>query len=296
MEVVFSIIIPTFNRGHLLQQTINSVLKQNYPRYELLVVDDGSTDNTKEVVEHIIKTNPEIKITYIYQTNSERAAARNKGLLNSRGDYVIFFDSDDTLYPIHLSTAYQYIIHNNTPEFLHLRYDIKDESNNVTGKGPVYKEHPNERLIEGNFLSCNGVIVRRDIALQNIFNEDRDISGMEDWELWLRLAVNYPLHYINTITSSIINHTERSVVGPDKNKLIKRVNTIMETVLSNNVVTEHYKNALSTFKCSCLSYLALHLSLLGYKKEAFSYLQKSISVMPSFIFKKRFFAIIKHLF
>ena len=296
MQIHFSIIIPTFNRAHLIEQTIHSVLRQDYLNYELIIVDDGSTDTTKEVIENIIKNNSSHKISYLYQPNSERAVSRNKGLLNSTGDYVIFFDSDDTLYPNHLSVALHYVMKTNMPEFLHLRYDIKDAHDKITGVGPVYNTPPNNQLIHGNFLSCNGVVLRRDIALQNFFNDNRDLSGMEDWELWLRLSVKYPLHYINTITSSVINHAERSVVGSDKNKLIKKVETLMELVLSNDEVTEYYKNNLSSFKCSCRSYLSLHLALIGQKKEAVNYLLKSLSLSPVFIFKKRFLAIIKHLF
>lgn len=292
----FSVIIPTYNRAHLIGQGIRSVLMQKYPAHELIIVDDGSTDNTMQVVNDIIKGNPDKKIIYLRQPNSERAASRNKGLLNTTGNYVIYLDSDDELYPEHLLVAKEYITKNSEPEFIHLNYEIKNEAGKVTGHGPTFTTKPNQELIKGNFLSCNGVVLRRDIAMENLFNENRDLSGLEDWELWLRLAIKYPLHYINEITSSILNHQERSVVSPDETKLIKKVDTFMNLILSNNDITFYYSGHMDSFKASCYSYLSLHLALMGKRKDGVTYLFKSIFVSPKFIFKKRFLAIIKHLF
>ena len=297
MSLFFSIIIPTYNRAHLIENTINTVLGQTYKNFELLVVDDGSADNTEEVVKKMIAEKPQYKITYIKQNNSERAVARNNGLKRSGGDYVLFFDSDDTLYDNHLFVAEKNILENKTPEFIHLRYDIKNSKGEITKEGPVYNTSPNADLIFGNFLSCNGVFIRKDIALKNQFNEDRKLSAMEDWELWLRLCAKYPLHYINTITSSIIDHEERSVVLTNKEPLIQRAEAIIKYVSGNKEVVAYYKNNISKFKSSCHSYVALHLSLTGkYKKDTLNYLIRSFIESPASIFQRRSLAIIKHLF
>ena len=89
----FSIIIPTYNRASFLPKAIESVLAQTYTEWELIIVDDGSTDNTKEVVS---KYN-DSRITYIYQKNAERSAARNNGILHANGNYICFMDSDGYL-------------------------------------------------------------------------------------------------------------------------------------------------------------------------------------------------------
>ena len=295
MSLLFSIVIPTYNRAHLLPSTIATVLEQKYMNFELLVVDDGSTDNTAEVVKAII-ANSAAKISYIYQINSERSVARNNGLKRAKGDYVLFFDSDDALYPNHLQVAYDYILAHRQPEFLHLRYDVKNSKGQVTSEGPVFQNFPNLQLIKGNFLSCNGVFVRRDICLVHFFNEDRRLSAMEDWELWLRLSAEYPLHYVNTITSSIFNHDDRSVVMIKKEALIGSVELIIQCVVNNSTVTHYFKGYIHKFKASCYSYVSLHLALTGrYRKEALRFLMRSLRQQPAFILQRRFWAIIKHL-
>ncbi|MBA3679828.1 MAG: glycosyltransferase family 2 protein [Bacteroidetes bacterium] len=296
MSLFFSVIIPTYNRAHLLKKTIDTVLDQSYENFELIVVDDGSSDNTEEVVTNIIKEKGN-KVTYVKQKNSERAVARNNGLKKAVGDYVLFFDSDDTLYAYHLETANKYITENNSPEFIHLRYDIKNGDGKIMKEGPIYNSLPNKDMIFGNFLSCNGVFLRKDIALKNQFNEDRELSAMEDWELWLRLCAKYPIHYVNTITSSIIDHEERSVVVTKKDALINRGEAIIKYITANLSVVNYYKKDISKFKSSCHSYIALHLSLTGkFKKETIKYLAYSVYESPATLFHRRFYAIIKHLF
>lgn len=100
-SLLFSIILPTYNRSHIISETIKSVIDQTYDRWELIIVDDGSTDKTKEVVEKFIKNDNRIR--YIYQENSERSAARNNGIYNSKGDFICFIDSDDLFREYHIS-------------------------------------------------------------------------------------------------------------------------------------------------------------------------------------------------
>ena len=90
----FTIIIPSFNRAHTINKTITSVLEQSFQDWELLIVDDGSTDNTKEILTLILADK---RIKYIYQDNSGVSAARNKGALMATGEYLVFLDSDDTV-------------------------------------------------------------------------------------------------------------------------------------------------------------------------------------------------------
>ena len=90
-----TVIIPTYNRAKTIERSINSVLSQSYSNLELIVVDDGSSDNTKSVVENI----DDSRVRYIWQNNSGACAARNNGINNARGEYIAFNDSDDTWKP-----------------------------------------------------------------------------------------------------------------------------------------------------------------------------------------------------
>ena len=101
MKIKFSIILPTYNRAYLLPYAIESVIEQSYKNWELIIVDDGSTDNTRDLVKKYKKKDK--RITYIYQDNSERSAARNNGILRASGEWVCFLDSDDKYLSNHLS-------------------------------------------------------------------------------------------------------------------------------------------------------------------------------------------------
>ncbi|NVO02189.1 MAG: glycosyltransferase [Bacteroidetes bacterium] len=288
----FSIIIPTFNRAQFIEKTIQSVLNQEYIDYEILVVDDGSTDNTEEIIKLINSD----KIQYFKKRNEERAVARNTGIRLAKGNYITFLDSDDLFYPEHLQIAYENIQINNSPEIIHTRYEIINNQNKVISKMKILDDKINRKLISGNFMSCNGVFLRKDIALTNLFNENRDLSALEDWELWLRLAAQYKIYYSNTITSAIINHDDRSVLNTKKEELIRRFDILISLVLKNTIVINYYKNNINAFKSSCYTYISLHLALTKkYRKEAIKYLFMGISQKPETIFSRRFLAIIKHI-
>ena len=89
----FSIVIPVFNRSSFITDTVNSVLLQEYKEFELLVIDDGSTDSTNAILHHQFASDGRIKI--ITQENKERGAARNNGFKHATGTYIVFLDSDD---------------------------------------------------------------------------------------------------------------------------------------------------------------------------------------------------------
>src|SRR5687767_3103747 len=96
----FSIIVPTHNRASLIHTPIESVLRQTFSDWELIMVDDGSTDNTKQVIASY--TDPRIR--YIHQQDLERSAARNNGIAQAKGQYICFLDDDDYYFPEHLAS------------------------------------------------------------------------------------------------------------------------------------------------------------------------------------------------
>jgi len=288
----FSVIIPTYNRSHLILKTIQSVLAQTYEDFEVIVVDDGSTDNTEDVVKSI--ENP--RLTYYKKENAERGAARNFGILKANGEYVNCLDSDDLVYPDHIKTAKETIDKLMNPEVIHLGYEVRNTKSKIIKRCNNLPETANMLLIKGNVLSCDGVFIRTDVARQNLFNENRVLSALEDWELWLRLASQFPFHCNNSITSVIINHDERSVLLTEKGKLIQRFDALFELVLQNPVITRYYKGNINVFESYCYTYIALHLALTKkYKSDTFRYLIKGIMESPSSIFSRRFLAILKHL-
>jgi len=213
--IKFSIVIPTYNRASLIAKTLKSVLEQDYPHSEILVIDDGSTDSTQEIVENI----QSLKIQYYKIPNGERAKARNFGIQKATGDFITFLDSDDILYPHHFSTAQNLISNHPNDVFFSLAYEVVDTSGKVLHIYHQRKGDLNAQLITGNHLSCIGVFIKCDILLKNLFNEERNLSGTEDYELWLRLASQYRIIYNNVVTSAIVNHESRSVLSfEEKNR------------------------------------------------------------------------------
>jgi glycosyltransferase involved in cell wall biosynthesis len=289
----FTLVIPTYNRADFLPKTINSLLAQTFTDFEIIVVDDGSTDNTAEVLQGIQDT----RVHYQPKKNEERAVARNTGANSARGKYINFFDSDDIAYPNHLQTAYDTIQKLQNPEFFHLGYDIKTPEGEVIKIVNNLPETLNHKLIFGNTLSCNGVFIRREIALQYPFTPDRALSASEDYELWLRLSSRYTLYHNNTITSSVINHEMRSVLTVNLEKLSSRMRLLESYLQKDSVFLEKYGRYLPTFKSDNCTYIALHLALTKKNRwQTIKYLLKSLRISLQVLRTRRFYAAIKHFF
>ena len=290
-NILFSIVIPTYNRAKFIEKTINSVLDQTYKNFEVIVVDDGSTDNTQEVVKSI-KDN---RIVYFKKQNEERGAARNYGTKKSKGDYINFFDSDDLALNNHLFVANELIKEKNNPEAFHLAYNIITLDGHLIQNKNNFKGNLNKAILIGNIFSCNGVFLRSDIADKFPFSEIRELSASEDWLLWLKLSAHFKFHYSNIITSSIINHDFRSVMQFNEKSLKNRTRYLIEALKNDEVFRKKRGKYINAIHAHMLSYTSLHAVLASEKKIAIKYLVKAIKRSYRTIFSKRFFAILKHL-
>ncbi|MEO8762039.1 MAG: hypothetical protein ABI388_11165, partial [Bacteroidia bacterium] len=159
------------------------------------------------------------------------------------------------------------------------------------------KSNPNRRLFdEGNFISCIGVFLRKDIALTNLFSADRALTTSEDHELWLRMAAQYPLKINNIVCAKLIQHDTRSITMLNKDVLINGKELALKLTLSNPLNAKFIVGHEGIVKSSSYSYISLHLALTGkYKKETIIYTYKAIKNNTAFLFTRRFFATIKHL-
>ncbi len=284
----FSVIIPTFNRGIFLPSTIKSVISQSYNNYELIIVDDGSTDNTSEIIKRF--DNP--KVRYFRKKNEERGAARNFGIKESKGKYITFLDSDDKLLPNYLNKAKNLIDENPDPAFVHFAYRIVDENGKQIKQIIHPGSNPELNLLKGNYLSCMGVFVRSDVIKTHLFEEGPDLSGSEDWILWMRLASRYPLLVSNEITSELFQHNERSVMTISPDNLINRINKAGLLVVSDPAFNNRFSGKESLLWAHLNLYISLHLALSNRKIQSFNYLLKALKV-PSVLFSRKPFAILK---
>lgn len=287
----FSIIIPTYNRAHLVGKTIESVLQQQYTNFEILIIDDGSRDNTEDV----IKQFNDPCIQYYQKENAERGAARNYGRARAKGLYVNFFDSDDLMYPNHLRVAKKLIEDKNSPDFFHLGYDFKTDDGVVTKKVDQLLDDIQPKALFDNFLSCNGMFVRKDIAEKFPFEEDRILSSAEDWELWVRLMSRYKLHYSNEITTSVVGHDQRSIRTIATDKIINRDLLLISYLKADAEVLRAYGKQFGRFVAERYTFFMLCLAEDNERAEVISWAFRAIRVYPLILTSKRFLASIKKI-
>ena len=221
MQPFFSIIIPTYNRALHLLNAIHSVQNQSFQSFEIIVMDDGSSDSTKDVVFQLIQEDK--RISYFYQSNSERAIARNNGAKKSIGDYFIFLDSDDSFCgENHLQNIFDFIKSqdNKIALFFTGATIVSCETNYQTRNIEV------EALKEIDFFIHESVIPAR-VCLPKIFMQefqfDPDCIIVEDTVLWTLILDRYPVHYIpiHSVTYNI--HEGNSVNLSKNNPYLKRL-------------------------------------------------------------------------
>jgi glycosyltransferase involved in cell wall biosynthesis len=290
-DVLFSVIIPTYNRAAFIRKTIESAISQTFTNFEIVIVDDGSTDETPAIVARVADK----RVRYLRKENGERGAARNEGARQSLGQYVNFLDSDDLLYPNHLSTAYDFIRTQSDAKIFHLAYDIRNERDEIVRRMPFINKI-NTQILNGNDLSCNGVFIERTTFLENQFNEDRSLASLEDWELWLRMSARFPFFHIPIVTSTIVMHAGRSVVAGSaqniKNKTEKFVQFVSEDPIGQNV----HAGLLHRTYSSVFTYAALHLAMAGSRRsDVCLFLRRGLRADWRSVFTKRFLVILRFL-
>lgn len=286
----FSIVVPTYNRAHLIDKTITTIITQEFKDFELIIVDDGSTDHTASVVNAFTDQ----RITYLKKVNAERGASRNYGRDHSQGKYINYFDSDDLMYPNHLQVAYQFIQEKKSPELIHLGYDFKTLEGVVTRKVNTLNENSTNQILFENLLSCNGVFLRRDVAVKFPFEENRILASAEDWELWIRLICRYPILYHNEITTSVVGHDERSIRTIAVDKLIARDLYLIQTMENDTIVLNRYGKSFSRFIAERYTFIMLGLSKSNEFGKVFSWALRAFHKYPGILLTKRFWASIKN--
>jgi len=194
MNPKVTVIIPTYERAHFIKSAVESVLNQTYDDFELIVVDDGSTDGTKEILEGYAD-----KLLYVRQQRQKRSAARNKGVSLARGEYVAFLDSDDVWFPDKLER--QVPVLDNAPRntvLVHGYKQIVDADLNPISahKKQLRRSYAQaekgketyEAYLRSHCIFTSTVLIRR-AELLGTGNYDPLINGREDLDLYLRLLL-----------------------------------------------------------------------------------------------------------
>lgn len=265
-----SVIIPTYNRAHLIKRSIKSVLDQTYQNFEVIVVDDGSTDSTKEIVESF----NESRIKYIkHKQNKGTAAARNTGIKYSKSDFIAFQDSDDEWLPEKLEKemkAFENSTVNVGVIYSGIWY-LKDNEKRYVPYSQITKKEGNihNELLTGNFVSGLSVIRKTCFEKVGLFNEN--LPSLEDWELYIRISKYFCFKFIDeplaiAYCSSDSASTNYSNLTKSSELIIKKHFEYFNK--SKEILATNYAN------------IGLYAFLDGEKKKSRKYLRNAIIANP----------------
>ena len=221
-----SVIVPTYNRADLISETIESILNQTYKNFELIIVDDGSTDNTEEVIRKF----KDSRIKYIKTDNwGGPARPRNTGIKKAKGEYIAFCDDDDIWLPKKLEKQIRVFQISNETAMLYTRFKTIEggvisnkifPENGKYNSGNIFKS-----IYLRNLIACSSVMVKRSVLDQvGLFNTDPNLIAVEDADLWLRIALKHIIKCTDdlplllyriqsqSISQGFIQRTKRSII------------------------------------------------------------------------------------
>ena len=202
-EDLISVVIPCYNHAHFLAEAIESVLTQNYPNFEVIVVDDGSTDNTPEIVRRYPS------VGYVHQENAGRSTARNTGMRQSRGEFLVFLDADDRLLRHALDTGISCMREHPECAFVSGRCRVID-SNGAVLPSPrqlrVEHEHYLKLLRGGSYIWCPATVLYQRHIFDFVHGFNPTVVPVEDYELYLRITRDFPVYCHNQVVAEYRQH------------------------------------------------------------------------------------------
>jgi glycosyltransferase involved in cell wall biosynthesis len=244
-----SVIIPTYNRGWIVKEAIDSVLEQNFSDYELIVVDDGSDDNTPAILKAYGN-----KITVLHQPNQGVSAARNRGIAAASGRLIAFLDSDDLWLPRKLSAQVQFfkshpeaVINQTQERWIRNGVRVNPKKRHHKFSGMIF-----EKSLALCLVSPSAVMLKKSLfSIVGVFDER--LPACEDYDLWLRISCRYPVHLIET--ALIIKrggHADQlsKAAGLDQ----YRIRALVKIIDSDLLTPQQYQAALITLKEKCEVY------------------------------------------
>lgn len=208
-----SVVIPTYNLAGMLVEAIESVLAQTYRDHEIIVVDDGSTDDTAARVEPYLAQGV---VHYVFQQNQRQAAARNRGIAMARGDLFAFLDHDDLWSPEKLERqvplfddATVGIVYCGAREVDPSGATLWEKGTERFCRGAIF-----DRLLFDHFITCSSVVVRRS-CLDRVGVFQEDLYGVDDIHLWLRICHDWAADFVPDVLVSCRSHDANMKKDPD---------------------------------------------------------------------------------
>ena len=271
--------MPAYNQAKYIARAIDSILSQSYQNFEIIVIDDGSTDETNTIVSSYGH-----KVQYFYQNNSGAASARNNGIEKARSEYITFLDSDDFYLHENLTKKIRVLDDNPHIGWVYSDWQYINEKGQTLEKGSdkfKYKHKKlsgkifEELLRNRNFIDTGTVVIRR-IVLNDVGFFDPMILSQEEYDLWLRIAVKYSVSYIDEpllrstvhsgslstdfskwVNGNVIIVEKLDSIIPDdfidKKSVLNRMQADKFTFLAHDfILKRQYRNALKAYWQSIL--------------------------------------------
>ena len=237
-----SVIIPTYNRGHLIFKSINSVLNQTYQNIEILIIDDGSTDNTEYLIHKLNNS----KIKYIkLKENKGASFARNIGIQKASGKYISFQDSDDFYHNDKLEKQYYNLIKKRADfDFckicLHFNKSHKIIFPTLKQEININLEKYEKELCNGNYISTQSILVKKEYIKKYLF--DTEFPRLQDYDLVLRMIPNIKVSYTKEILVDL--YRENDSIGSSPKKLEESLNLLLNKTYNIKCNIENIYNLL----------------------------------------------------
>lgn len=280
-----SAIIPTYNAMTYLSETVDSVLHQTFTDFELIIVDDGSSDRTVQWVSEL--EDPRVRL--ICQENQGATVARNTGITEARGEYIAFLDHDDLWHPTKLEKQVRCLDENPTVGLVHTWMVLVDEHGKSTGRvmnsnaeGDIWKQ-----LLEKNTVASSSVMLRRCcFETVGVFSPSRDFYTVEDWEFWIRIAAHYPFAMIKEPLLSWRQHANN---GSKNWRLMEQAYRLVIEKAFDAAPPEllYLKDRSYGHANLCLAWRVLQSSDKDYKK-AIQFRQKATSLYPQLHYSREY--------
>ncbi len=273
MNPKVSIVIPTYNREKIICKAIDSALSQTCKNLEIIIIDDGSTDNTKAVLEKYGS-----RLNYFYQDNKGISGARNTGINRSSGDYIAFLDSDDYWLPDKLEK--QIALFLKYPEFgmvacqcASIGADGQFRQKNRPGKsGSVLLD-----LFKKNFIRTSSAVIKSECFLKSgLFDEN--LKECEEYDLWLRIAAHYQVGFINEPLAVYTDNPKGASTDSLRGRLY-RLQVLEKEYLKEIIPEKIYKKRIAD---TC-HYIGRHWAKRGGRAESLSFLKKAQELNPLYI-------------
>jgi glycosyltransferase involved in cell wall biosynthesis len=277
-NIIISVILPTFNRAHRISNAIESILHQTFTNWELIIIDDASTDNTEEVIQPFLSDS---RIRYIKnKSNQERCFSRNIGIQAATGEYICFLDSDDYHLPHHLESLNNYLTTNNFPKAFLFSNSYNETENGERSDRvcPPFDSVDRYTYFLRYTANPQRWCVHRDILLEQPF--DPNVIICEDMDTSLRIAAaGFPIHQIDERTTVYVAASDSFTHGDSKKwekELFYLQRIFAKPILKKHLPGKEKRRLLSM----CYFHLGQQAFLQSNRKQTWNYLLRSFLFFP----------------